>query len=328
MRSVALGVAAALAVVGVAGAASAGAAPPRQLASASCHAQLAAGTHAVPVRFQGRAYDVRVHVPADRPRRVPVVLDLHGSGADGAAQAAISGLDAVADENGFVVVEPTAAIALNGGWAWNVPGVPTTAGQLPPADARDDVAFLRAVIARVGAAVCADARRVYATGYSGGGRMASALACRLADRLAAVATVAGLRAGRPSPQDTSVPDVADCTPSRPVPVLEFHGDADYTNPYLGSTDLRWGYTVPVAVQTWARLDGCRVGPVTQQVSAHVTRYAYSRCEGRADVELYRVAGGGHTWPGTSVDQSSNGTVTQEIDASRLMWAFFADHPRR
>ena len=294
----------------------------------SCPVGLAAGTHEVSVPFRGLAYDVRVHVPTHRPHRVPLVLDLHGSGADGAAQAAISGLDTVADENGFVVVEPTAAIALNGGWAWNVPGVPTTAGQLPPADARDDVAFLRTVIARVGAAVCADDRRVFATGYSGGGRMASALACRLADRLAAVATVAGLRAGRPSPQDTSVPDVSDCLPSRPVPVLEFHGDADYTNPYLGSTDLRWGYTVPVAVQTWARLDACRLGPATERVSEHVTRYTYSRCDGRADVQLYRVAGGGHTWPGTSVDQSGNGTVTREIDASRLMWAFFAEHPRR
>ncbi|PJI93580.1 extracellular catalytic domain type 1 short-chain-length polyhydroxyalkanoate depolymerase [Luteimicrobium subarcticum] len=292
-----------------------------------CTTAVAAGTHQVPVTFGGARYDVRVHVPAG-VRSPALVLDLHGSGADGAAQSAISGLDALGDEKGFVAVEPDGAIPLNGGWAWNVPGVPTTAGQMPPADARDDVAFLGAVIDQVGRVVCADDRRVYATGYSGGGRMASALACRLSDRLAAVGTVAGLRAGRPSPLDTSVPDVADCTPTRAVPVVEFHGDADYTNPYQGSSDLRWGYTVPVAVQTWARLDGCRVGPTTTVVSEHVTRYAYSRCSSGADVQLYRVAGGGHTWPGTSVDQSSNGTVTQEISASRILWDFFAAHPRR
>lgn len=293
-----------------------------------CTVSLPAGTHDVPVRFAGTTYDVRVHVSAHRPRRPALVLDLHGSGADGEAQSAISGLGALAEEEGFVVAQPTAAIPLATGWAWNVPGVPTTAGQLPPAGARDDVGFLGAVIDQVGRAACADERRVYATGYSGGGRMASALACRLSDRLAAVATVAGLRAGRPSPIDTSVPDLADCRPSRPVPVLEFHGDADYTNPYLGSADLRWGYSVPVAVQTWARLDGCRNGPDATQISEHVTRYAYSRCDGRADVELYRVAGGGHTWPGTSVDQSGNGMVTHEIDASRILWDFFAAHPRR
>lgn len=281
----------------------------------------------MPVQFGEVTYDVRVHVPEERAQRPALVLDLHGSGADGAAQSAISNLDALADEKGFVVVEPTAAIPLSSGWAWNVPGVPTTAGQLPPPGARDDVKYLEAVIDQVGGAVCADQRRVYATGYSGGGRMASALACHLADRVAAVATVAGLRAGRPSPVDTSVPDVADCRPSRPVSVLEFHGDADYTNPYAGSTDLRWGYSVPVAAQTWARIDGCRVGPEVTEVSEHVLRYAYSRCDGRADVELYRIAGGGHTWPGTTVDQSGNGVVTQEIDASRILWDFFAAHRR-
>ncbi|GMA24046.1 hypothetical protein GCM10025864_18050 [Luteimicrobium album] len=309
-------------------------------AASRCAPGLAAGTQDVPVTYGGATYQVRVHVPASAARTAAhhgsggrsggpaLVLDLHGSGADGAAQSAISGFDSLSDAKGFVVADPTAAIALNGGWAWNVPGVPTTAGQLPPADARDDVGFLSAVATQVGARACADPDKVYATGYSGGARMASALACERSDQFAAVGTVAGLRAGRPSPLDTSVPDVADCRPSRPVPVVEFHGDADYTNPYQGSTDLRWGYAVPVAVQTWARLDGCRVGPSSTAVSEHVTRFAYSRCDGRADVELYRVSGGGHTWPGTTADQSENGTVTQEISASALLWDFFAAHPRR
>ena len=36
-----------------------------------------------------------------------------------------------------------------------------------------------------------------------------------------------------------------------MPVLTFHGQQDVVNPYLGNGDLRWGYTVPVALQTWA-----------------------------------------------------------------------------
>lgn len=320
--------AAVLVVTSVVGTGSGSSAASAVVSDRRCTVSLPAGTHDVPVRFAGTTYDVRVHSPTHLPQRPALVLDLHGSGADGEAQSAISGLDALAEEEGFVVARPTGAIPLASGWAWNVPGVPTTAGQLPPPGARDDVGFLGAVMDQIGRATCADERRVYAAGYSGGGRMASALACRLSDRLAAVATVAGLRAGRPSPIDTSVPDLEDCRPSRPVPVLEFHGDADDTNPYLGSADLRWGYSVAVAVQTWARLDGCRRGPDAIEISEHVTRYAYSRCDGRADVELYRVAGGGHTWPGTSADQSDDGTVTQEIDATRIIWDFFAAHPRR
>ncbi|WP_257210738.1 hypothetical protein [Actinomyces ruminis] len=44
------------------------------------------------------------------------------------------------------------------------------------------------------------------------------------------------------------------------------------------------------------------------------------------MELYTVEAGGHTWPGTSVDLSALGTTTQEINASQLMWDFFAAHP--
>jgi polyhydroxybutyrate depolymerase len=132
--------------------------------------------------------------------------------------------------------------------------VPTTAGTYPPPTARDDVRFLSRVIDAVSAQLCTDTRRTYATGYSGGARMASALACRIADRLAAIAPVAGLRAGRPDPDDPTVPEIEDCRLGRPVPVVSFHGQEDFVNPYPGNLDLRWGYSVPVAAQTWARIN--------------------------------------------------------------------------
>ena len=70
------------------------------------------------------------------------------------------------------------------------------------------------------------------------------------------------------------------------------------------------------------------GPTSEQVSAHVTLFGYSRCRDGADVEYYRVTGGGHTWPGTAVDLSPLGVTTQEISATQLMWQFFEDHPKR
>jgi polyhydroxybutyrate depolymerase len=302
-----------------------------------CVRTLSPGQQSLSVPFGGQSYPVRVFVPADVTVRqsLPLVLDLHGSSANGTVQAGISDLAVVAEREKFLVANPSGAIPLpanpplaEGSWAWNVPGVPTTAGQFAPPGARDDVAFLAAVVAELDRAACVDERRVFATGFSGGGRMASALACARPDLIAAVAPVAGLRAGRPSPQDTSVPEVQDCTPGRPVPVVTFHGDADLVNPTLGSADLRWGYAVSVAVQTWARINGCRVGPTATPVSAHVTRFAYGHCRQHADVEYYRVAGGGHTWPGTDADLTGLGTVTQEINASNLIWSFFAAHPRR
>ena len=307
--------------------------------SPRCVRSLPAGTSTVAVRFAGTSYPVRVHIPSGvrATRELPLVLDLHGSQSNGVVQAGISDLSSVADTEKFIVANPSGAIPLaqqnpplpDGSWAWNVPGVPTTAGQFPPADARDDVAYLTAVMDQLDRTGCVDDRRVYAAGYSGGGRSASALACARPDKIAAIAPIAGLRAGRPSPVDTSVPKLREAPyPVDPVAAITFHGDADFVNPYPGNGDLRWGYPVGVAVQSWARIDGCRAGPELAQVSERVLRYSYRRCESGADVVLYKVLGGGHTWPGTSVDLSPLGVTTQEIDASGLLWDFFAAHPRR
>ena len=46
--------------------------------------------------------------------------------------------------------------------------------------------FLRKVVADLVSRGCLDARRVYSTGFSGGARMSSALACHASDVVAAV----------------------------------------------------------------------------------------------------------------------------------------------
>ena len=295
------------------------------------------GTRTLDIDFDGTTYPVRVHVPeaSDPETPLPLVLDLHGSDSNGFFQASISDLDAVADsdETGFIVAQPSAAIATesssplaDGNWAWNVPGVPTIAGRLPPEDARDDVDFLAAVIEELTAQGCADPQRVYVTGFSGGGRMASALACARPDLVAAIAPVAGLRAGRASEEDPTVIDTTTCASAQGVSVMTFHGTADLVNPYRGDNDPRWGYDVATAVQRWADLDEC-TGTTTEQISEHVERTAHQGCSRGADVVAYTIAGGGHTWPGTSADLSALGTTTREISASELMWEFFAEHPK-
>src|SRR4029450_331493 len=50
------------------------------------------------------------------------------------------------------------------------------------------------------------------------------------------------------------------------------------------------------------------------------------CHGGSSVALYAVTGGGHTWPGSSIDLPMNGHVTQDINAADLMLEFFSHHP--
>jgi polyhydroxybutyrate depolymerase len=43
----------------------------------------------------------------------------------------------------------------------------------------------------------------------------------------------------------------------------------------------------------------------------------------APVVLYRIEGGGHTWPGATVDVDRLGMTTHQVRATDAMWEFFA-----
>jgi polyhydroxybutyrate depolymerase len=158
--------------------------------------------------------------------------------------------------------------------------------------------------------------------------MVSQLAADHPDRLAAIAPVAGLRAGAPSPADPRLPDPATCTPGVPVPVVTFHGTADPFNVFTGGGEPYWGYSAPAALARWAELNGCARRLVQERLTEHVSVQSYPACAGGADVMMYVVEGGGHTWPGSRATfPATMGPVTQEISANELMWQFFAGRSR-
>jgi polyhydroxybutyrate depolymerase len=299
-----------------------------------------AGWQTVTVISGGLHRPVPLYVPSSATGRsnLPLVFDLHGSEENGPEQARRSGLVAQADLHGFLVANPNGGIAYPDNstdhFYWHVPGVPLYGGVALPANAPDDVQFFRDAIAQLTQVVCVDAHRVYVTGFSGGARMASVLACELADRIAAVAPVAGLRAGIPRPGDLTAPDPKTCQPTRAVPIVTFHGVHDPTNRFDGDGESRWGYSVPVALANWGRVDGCQAIPVEQRISAHVTRVSYLGCRNTAELILYRIDapvdhGGGHIWPHPGTFMPDPVAVTEqvdELDASALIWDFFSRHP--
>ena len=272
--------------------------------------------------------DVRsflVHIPDQSRRsrlgfvrRFPLIVLLHGSGADAETIRQQSRFDSLADVVHVVTVYPNGATGLlTFGSDWN-------AGTCCGASARnkvDDIAFIRTVIENVSRHVPIDSRRIYVAGFSDGGSMAYHVACALAPMVAAIGVVSG----------SLVDD--RCIPSRPVPVIAFHGTADREVPYLeraltpASHPPEAGIAgVPPSVVFWADQDGCN-GPLTTQVAPHVTRLSFARCSG-ADVVLYTLAGGVHAWPGGERDGPGGAEPSAEVNASEVLLAFFRRHVRR
>lgn len=259
--------------------------------SASCDLPHGAGVSSQQLMSGQRQRAYRLFVPPgyDGRQRLPLVLDLHGSGGNAAGQARNSGLETVSASERFLV----ATLEADGG-RWNVP---VQSGR------PDDVAYVRDVIAHVAARVCTDETRVYATGFSGGGRMTSLLACQLGSQLAAVAPVSGLRFPGP------------CT-GRPVPVLTFHGLADPQNPYDGHAAGRgaeWLESVPDALAGWARVNACKGEAILDDPPGPLSTMRYDGCASGTEVRIIRIDGLGHTW------------TRQEVDTTAVMWQFFKNH---
>ncbi|MBK7950467.1 MAG: hypothetical protein IPK00_17360 [Deltaproteobacteria bacterium] len=309
-----------------------------------CRKPLPGGLYSVDVVQEGVHRPLQVWIPAGyQGRPIPLLFFLHGSGTTG--EQAMATRDAAgqplfpndADEHGYAVATPSGAVPFNpapgfSGFAWNIPGVPLVGTTIyPPASTLDDVAYIGLAIDAIGETLCIDEQRVYASGASGGGRMASQLACDLSDRIAAIAPIMGVRA--PLASDTP-PQTADCRPSRPVPVVAIHGLLDPVNVFADA-DPRlvpgssWTYGVPEAMRRWARLNGCSLAePRRRSVTEHVERVSYRGCRANGRVELYEVADGGHTIPGSLVVPALIpliGPTNQELDTPDTIWSFLSRH---
>jgi polyhydroxybutyrate depolymerase len=287
--------------------------------SGGCASPASPGTTTLSLAIGGRQRTVIVHVPSSAPGvAVPLVLNMHGSGSDAVQQEGLTGMDAVADADSFIVAYPQGEIPSGTGFDWNVPNEPLVDGALPPAGSPNDVAFLMKLPSVLEQRYCVDPQRVYATGFSGGARMASQLGCDAPNEFAAVAPVSGLRLPTP------------CPGIRPVPVVAFHGTADPVDPYDGHGLKYWTYSVPVAAARWAVHDHCRVHSIVTSAAVGVSLTSYEGCRGGAVVDLYTITGEGHEWPGGPTLRPRLtrvlGPQTTAISADQVMWRFFVAHP--
>ncbi|AHG87859.1 lipoprotein [Gemmatirosa kalamazoonensis] len=214
------------------------------------------------VRVNGIERRYRLHVPRGAPNEpLPLVVAFHAAGSSAERQERASGLSALADREGFVVVYPEGRAR-----HWR-------------ADDGDE-RFVRAVVAEVERRVRIDPRRVYATGVSNGATMAERAGCAMSDLFAAIATVAGVYRVD-----------ATCAASQPVPVLAIHGARDRLAPVSAAEG--W-------VASWTARNGCAPSPAAVQGPGVTTR-AWGGCAAGADVVLDVLWTVGHGWPGDPSD---------------------------
>jgi polyhydroxybutyrate depolymerase len=267
-------------------------------------AQQADTEHTLVVAGDTRTY--LLHVPADAPTGpLPLVVVFHGGGGNARHGARVSGMDAKADKEKFIVAYPNGSGRMAGAlltWnTWQCCGYALDHHV-------DDVAFVRAMVADIARSRPVDRKRVFATGMSNGAMMTYRVGCEMADVFAAIAPVAGAL------------DTDGCKPSAPVSLVVFHGKADEHVRFEGGVPIksadrrhsRVDKPVSYAIDLWKRTDRCDAAPA-RDTKGSVTHEAYACGATSTAVALYAFDGQGHTWPASATD---------------LMWDFFSHHPRK
>jgi polyhydroxybutyrate depolymerase len=280
-------------------------------------------TLGITVPLGGRSRSAVVIAPAVDPPAGgwPLVLAFHGGQSHPEMMRRFSGLDSLAAASRAVVAYPAGTGSREGLLTWN--------GGNCCGEAReqnsDDVEFTRALVADVIRRLPIDPRRVHATGMSNGAMMAYRVGAEAADLVASIAPVAGPLA------------LASIAPSRPVPVLHFHGSLDQFTPLDGGVGRRSVTRVshrPVldGLLDWVRADGCPEVPLREPIPCPepdltIERLTWGPGDAGSEVVLYRIDGGGHVWPGRTPDSFLLGPAVSSLDANEIIWRFFEKHPR-
>jgi poly(hydroxyalkanoate) depolymerase family esterase len=289
--------------------------------------------------------DYKLWMPAGKAKSepLPLVMMLHGCMQGPDDLAAISGMNQVADQNGFLVVYPEQTKEANALKCWN-----WFAAKDQSRDAGEP-ALLVAVVKQVQTTNRVDARRVYVAGISAGAAMAVVMAVTYPDIFRAVGSVAGLeyqaattveagleamKKGGPDPMVQGEIAFKIMTGhlsnliDRRLPVIVFQGATDpYVNP-LNADQL---------IAQWATIndlldDGKPNASVKREPASTAagevagghkfTRAIYRDRDGRTLMEKWTVEGMGHAWSGSPTALPF--ADPKGPNASAEMWRFFVE----
>lgn len=235
-----------------------------------------AGNGSIDVMGTAREYILTLPKSYDPAKPYKLVFAWHGLGGT-AAQIARSfyGLQAQSNDSTIFVAGQGLQTSNSVG---SGPGWPNTGGQ--------DVAFVKALYARLQGQLCIDENRVFSVGMSYGGIMSNTLGCQMGDVFRAIAPMSGSGPGYGGRASSCVGEVA---------VWMSHGDND-TVVSTASGQASRDY--------WSKTNHCQMQTSPVDPSPCV---AYAGCDPASPVTWCEFVGG-HTVPPF---------------AAKAIWAFFS-----
>jgi polyhydroxybutyrate depolymerase len=259
-------------------------------------------------------------VVSENDEKRPLVLVFHGGGgtARGIAREVGRSLHTIADREGFIVAYPD---AVKKTWDFGA-GVVSEA-----LDVRiDDRRFFAALMDELVETQPVDKTRIFATGISRGGQASYFVACQFPDRIRAIAPVA-----MPMPAF-----MADACKAKDIGIAVLNGTDDPLVPYDGGQikvrrkERGLVMSTDDTIDFWRQRNDCDATPTDSAVidevndQTRVLRTTWEQCS-QAPVLLYRIEGGGHTWPAGRqyLPPRRIGRVSAEIDGASEIWAFFS-----
>ncbi len=259
----------------------------------------------------------KLYIPSTpNSERLPLIVMLHGCTQSADDFAAGTRMNALAEEQGFLVAYPEQHALANAKHCWN---------WFKADDQQRDLgepSLIAGITRQVMRDHPVDPGRVYIAGLSAGGAAAAIMADAYSDLYAA----AGVHSGLPSGAAGDLPSAFDAMrfgakvkerSTQVVPTIIFHGDQD---PVVHPCNAD-----AVAAQALGSATGLSQSiEQGRAAGGHVySRMIYIDPEGRTICEQWKIFGGGHAWAGGS--PSGSHTDPHGPDASREMVRFFFEH---
>ena len=260
----------------------------------------------------GQERQYYLYLPDGISDDAPLVFVLHGYSGDALGIMNYSGMNQVADDNGFAVCYPQ---GLSDDWDYNFWNVGYDWHEY---ETVDDVEFLTELAEHLRGEYDLSRDHVFSTGMSNGGDMSYLLACEASEIFRAIAPVAGCMM-------TWIYD--SCDPIDPIPVFEIHGTDDDVTWWEGADEIfndGWGpwESVDTTFNFWTQLNGCTdftmdtLPDINTSDGSYVISHKNTNGVNNNEVWLYEVVNGGHDWPGAYGNM--------DINSSEEIWNFFTN----